>query len=106
MEQLHLQPPIRNNYYLYDMAGNVIEFTNNIGREFTALGQVNPTGPEWFDTCDYLREHIETGGSYNMVSIYMTAWYRVRGGEGWGGVDRVFRCVLQSERLISIKKMQ
>lgn len=50
------------------------------------------------DTKDHLREHIDRGGWYDSYSNDITAWVRIHGGEGWGGVYRGFRCVLQTEK--------
>ncbi len=50
------------------------------------------------DTKDHLKEHIDRGGWYDSYSNDITAWVRIHGGEGWGGVYRGFRCVLQTEK--------
>lgn len=91
-----------NGYGLYDMIGNVWEWTNTMHYNWETAGinsynrgdKTNPTGP-LFDSDGYYQ--ITRGGSYKEHAGALRSSYRSDASKLYDGKDLGFRCVLVKE---------
>jgi formylglycine-generating enzyme required for sulfatase activity len=91
-----------NNYRLYDMAGNAFEFCNEIYDRENRMSNLTQVDPIATTICNYdYCWHVAKGGYYGCSYYELTAWWR--GQNSMQGDDATvgFRCVLQTERMLS-----
>ena len=77
-----------NGYGLYDMAGNVWEWTWDYAGNYTSASQTDPRGP------DSGTSRVGKGGNWNFYAEHLRCSYRFGNAPGYAANNIGFRCAL------------